>query len=328
VDATRSVTSISCPTTTFCATGDGSGYAAIYAPVPSTSTVSQLTWNATGSLALILSDGTYDYVYGPNATPVEEISVASSTPTFMTFTTADSTWFTTNAAGDETGFYGYDAFGTLAFGIPTSAFGYAGQYLDATTGLSNMRARWYSPQTSEFTTVGPDLSLTNSAYVYVNDDPLNTTDATGDFSLGGIITGIGDFEGKCAYNTPDTVIGTYSTRSFNGSPSISTLECGVTGGYGYRDMKKHVDESGMGWDQFNTFIGDDLRNPFDLIPRTSNNSLNYYLPVAYVRNDDTEITKERAFVVSVGLPTGTIITAFASHSSENMTRAGFGGNGQ
>jgi RHS repeat-associated protein len=192
VDATRSVTSISCPTTTFCVTGDGSGYAAVYAPVTSPTAVSQLTWNSTSSLALILSDGAADYIYGPNTTPVEEVNLATSTPTFMTYTPADSTWFTTNASGDETSFYGYDAFGTLAFGTPASAFGYAGQYLDATTGFSNMRARWYSTQGGEFTTVDLDLASTDAPYVYTDDDPINGIDPSGQFWGEGSPVDIGD----------------------------------------------------------------------------------------------------------------------------------------
>jgi RHS repeat-associated protein len=184
VDATRSVTSISCPTTTFCVTGDGSGYAALYELVLATPVVSQLTWNTNGSMALILSDGTFDYIYGPNATPVEEISLATSVPTFMTYTASDSTWLTTNPAGDETGFYGYDAFGNLAFGTPTSAFGYAGQYTDAATGFSNMRARQYRSGTGSFTSRDPDFAGTDSAYTYANGDPVNQTDPTGNMTHG------------------------------------------------------------------------------------------------------------------------------------------------
>jgi hypothetical protein len=54
----------------------------------------------------------------------------------MTYTPSDSSWLITNAAGDETAFYGYDAFGNLAFGTPESPFGYAGEYTDPSTGLS------------------------------------------------------------------------------------------------------------------------------------------------------------------------------------------------
>ena len=52
---------------------------------------------------------------------------ATSTPTYMAYNSSGSTWVTTNEAGDLTGFWGYDAFGTLAFGTPTSPFGYGGQ---------------------------------------------------------------------------------------------------------------------------------------------------------------------------------------------------------
>ena len=125
-------------------------------------------------------DSSDDYIYGPSTTPVEEVSLSSSTPTYMTYTPSDSSWLIANAAGDETAFYGYDAFGNLAFGIPTSLFGYAGQYTDASTGLSNMRARWYGPQTGEFATRDPAFASTDSAYTYTGDDPVNASDPTGD----------------------------------------------------------------------------------------------------------------------------------------------------
>jgi hypothetical protein len=57
---------------------DASGYRVTYGRSTATS---QLTWDATGSLPVLLSDSTDDYVYGPGTTPVEEITLASSTPT-------------------------------------------------------------------------------------------------------------------------------------------------------------------------------------------------------------------------------------------------------
>ena len=61
----------------------------------------------------------------------------------------------------------------------TSAFGYAGQYTDATTGLSDMRARWYAPGTGEFTSVDPALAETGQPYEYAGDDPVNGWDPSG-----------------------------------------------------------------------------------------------------------------------------------------------------
>jgi RHS repeat-associated protein len=92
---------------------------------------------------------------------------------------SDDTWLTTNQAGDQTGFWGYDAYGGLAFGTPTSPFGYSGQYTDPTTGLVNDRARWYQPQTGDFTARDPAFGTTDTAYTYADGDPVNDGDPIG-----------------------------------------------------------------------------------------------------------------------------------------------------
>jgi RHS repeat-associated protein len=127
----------------------------------------------------ILTTATFDYIYGPTGTPVEQIALSTSTPTYLTYTQSDDTWLSTNTAGDQTGYWGYDAYGTLAYGTPTSPFGYSGQYTDATTGLVNDRARYYSSQTGGFTTRDPAFAQTNTAYTYANQDPVNNSDPTG-----------------------------------------------------------------------------------------------------------------------------------------------------
>ncbi len=218
VDAGHSLSSVSCVGSSSCVAGDGSGYALVYQP---STTTAQLTWATNNSLPLLLSDGTYDYIYGPSATPVEQVALATSTPTYMTYDPTGSTWLTTDAAGQERGFWGYDAFGTLAFGTPTSAFGYAGQYTDATTGLSDMRARWYDPGTGEFTSVDPDLAETAQPYVYAGDDPVNEVDPSGQYActpepwtwagcLGDVVDAAGDLveEGAAAAVDVPIAIGT------------------------------------------------------------------------------------------------------------------------
>jgi RHS repeat-associated protein len=160
--------------TSFLYNGDG-----LVAAETTGATTSEYTWDTNVALPLLLSDGANDYVYGPDGTPVEQVDLATSTPTYMTYSPADSTWLTSNAAGEETGFWGYDSFGTLAFGTPTSTFGYAGQSTDATTGLSDMRARWYEPGIGEFTSVDPDLAETGQPYQYAGDDPVNENDPSG-----------------------------------------------------------------------------------------------------------------------------------------------------
>jgi RHS repeat-associated protein len=72
-----------------------------------------------------------------------------------------------------------DAYGTLAFGTPTSPFGYSGQYTDATSGLVNDRDRNYQPQTGGFTTRDPAFATTDTAYTYAGGDPVNGSDPLG-----------------------------------------------------------------------------------------------------------------------------------------------------
>jgi RHS repeat-associated protein len=184
IDATRSASGITCPTTTFCVTGDGSGYSATYKPVIVPPLVAQLTLDTDGSLALILGDGSYYYVYGPGSIPVEQVSLSTSTPAYLTYVRSNSTWITSNDAGDQTAFYGYDAFGNQAFGTPTSSFGFAGQYTDKTSGYSNMRARLYNSQTGSFMTRDPAFEKTDTAYSYATDDPVDRTDPTGRDTVG------------------------------------------------------------------------------------------------------------------------------------------------
>ena len=127
----------------------------------------------------LVADSSEDYIYGPAGTPVEQIALNTSTPTYLTYTPSNSTWISTNAAGDETSYWGYDAFGNLAFGAPTSPFGYSGQYTDANTGLVNDRARFYEPQTGGFTTRDPAFATTETAYTYADGDPVNGSDPSG-----------------------------------------------------------------------------------------------------------------------------------------------------
>jgi len=184
------------PTNTTTYNYNGDGLEASTQPANS-QTPNQYTWNTNGNLPLLLSDGTNDYIYGPTDQPVEQLSLTTSTPTYLTYSPSNSTWTSTDEAGDETGYWGYDAYGTLAFGTPTSPFGYSGQYTDPTTEFVYDRARWYQSQTGGFTTRDPDFENTDTAYAYANGDPINRSDPTGDITVGicGGASGIAAFAG-------------------------------------------------------------------------------------------------------------------------------------
>jgi RHS repeat-associated protein len=176
IDGTTALDAVSCPSSTFCQAVDAAGKNILYGSMNLTS---QLTWDTNGSVPLVLSDSSTDYLYGPTGEPVEQVNLSTSTLTYLTYTPSDSTWISTNAAGNQTGFWGYDAYGNLAFGTPQSPFGYSGQYTDTTTGLVNDRARWYEPQTGGFTTFDPAFTQTDSAYTYAGGDPVNEIDPLG-----------------------------------------------------------------------------------------------------------------------------------------------------
>jgi RHS repeat-associated protein len=178
IDHNYSLIKLSCDTASFCVAIDIRGNGVVYQPQ---TTIAQLSWDTNSTLPLVLSDSTNDYIYGPTNTPVEQINLTTNNPTYLTYTPTNDTWLSTNQAGDETSYWGYDAYGNLAYGTPASPFGYAGQYTDPTTGLTNDRARYYQPQTGGFTTRDPAFAQTDTAYTYADDDPVNNTDPTGLF---------------------------------------------------------------------------------------------------------------------------------------------------
>jgi RHS repeat-associated protein len=166
--------------------------AGLEASETSSASSTQLTWDsANPSMPLVVSDANDDFVYGPGTTPVEQINVTasppSSNPTFLNYGPNDglSSSFVTNTTGQLTNLSDYDVFGNprQAASSTGTMFGFDGQYSDITgsnpTGLSNMRARWYEPQTGSFTSVDPDLTITDQPYQFGSDDPVNKEDPTG-----------------------------------------------------------------------------------------------------------------------------------------------------
>jgi RHS repeat-associated protein len=173
----------SCVSPSFCVAVDHQGNVIAYDGAPLT----QITWDsAISSLPVVVSDSSFDYIYGPAGVPVEQVNVTSSPPTnnpeFMTYEPSASSWLITNTTGAAEAFYRYDAFGNLALGTQATAFGYAGQYDGLAVnanGLEDMRARFYESQTGGFTSRDPLFSQTDQAYAYAGGDPVNASDPTG-----------------------------------------------------------------------------------------------------------------------------------------------------
>jgi RHS repeat-associated protein len=135
----------------------------------------------TASLPLLLTDGTDDYVYGPNHKDFEQDNIADDTTAFLHQDRAGSTRLITDNAGAVVGTTSYDPYGTLArrTGTAASQFGYDGEYTDP-TGLIYLRARYYDPATGQFLTVDPLEPLTHESYGYAGGDPINRVDPSGE----------------------------------------------------------------------------------------------------------------------------------------------------
>ena len=163
-------------------------------------------WNVESAIPTLIGAGSYYYIYGPAGTPIEQIGPADSVLDYLAGRN-DSTVALADPAGKLVARYHYSPYGTLTCGPPSSAspdvgtcpgtvtkpvistslaqavaankFLYDGQYLDTTSGLYYLRARWYDPTTASFTSVDPLVAITGEPYSYAGDDPVNNSDPSG-----------------------------------------------------------------------------------------------------------------------------------------------------
>lgn len=139
------------------------------------------TWDMAAGLALLLSDGTDDYLYGPAGTPVAQAGLGNGNVQYFVSDDQGSTRALFGASGSLDATFSYDAYGNLtsSSGTASTPLLYDGQYLDPTSGFYYLRARWYDPATASFTSVDPLVSQTEQAYAYAGDDPVNGGDPSG-----------------------------------------------------------------------------------------------------------------------------------------------------
>ncbi len=155
-------------------------------------TTSYLAWDtAEVELPLILSNGTYSIVYGPNGMPVEQINNSTGTTLYLHHDQQGSTRLLTTSTGTVTGSTTFDAYGnkTGSTGSSTTPLGYDAQYTSPDTGLIYLRARTYDPATAQFLSVDPLLARTWAPYNYSLDNPLNQRDPSGRVTVGVCVSG-------------------------------------------------------------------------------------------------------------------------------------------
>jgi RHS repeat-associated protein len=144
----------------------------------------QFAWDVAAGLPALLSDGSTNYIFGPGAAPVEQVG-ATGTVQYFHIDQLGSVRLITDGSGSVQGTSSYDSYGNVAAlsGLTRSAFGFAGEYADAETGFSYLRARYHDPVTAQFIT--RDWSIDSiHAYLYASGNPLNVTDPGGLYDCG------------------------------------------------------------------------------------------------------------------------------------------------
>jgi len=142
-------------------------------------------------------DGTSDYSYTPSGDLTAEQTPGDTAYATMSDVHGDVAATFSPTAGTTTlgGSATYSPYGTPTTSGYSSNIGYQGDYVDPTTGLVEMGARWYNPSTGSFTSndtvSGSPLSSTvdGNPYAYTSGNPLTETDPSGHY----VPDGSGDF---------------------------------------------------------------------------------------------------------------------------------------
>lgn len=153
-------------------------------------------WDMNTDIARMLSDGDYEYIYNTDNTPVAQVAVASGIITYLHKALNGSVTASTDSSGALLGTVDYSPYGKPT-GALLSAFGYAGEWVDKTTGNTFLRARWLDVSKGTFLSEDPLVQMTNNAFGYTDGNPITQIDPTGLFKID-----IGGFM-KTAYNDWD-----------------------------------------------------------------------------------------------------------------------------
>lgn len=150
--------------------------------VNSSTTDEKYVWDINTSIASMIEDEDYTYIYGSGIAPLAQINKINNEVEYLHGDSTESIGVVTDSVGSIIAEYSYDEYGNQISGElnhSTTHFGYAGQYLDEDTSFYYMRARWYDPVTAQFLTVDAKLATTNLPYGYTLGNPLQFADPLG-----------------------------------------------------------------------------------------------------------------------------------------------------
>jgi RHS repeat-associated protein len=124
-------------------------------------------------------------VYGRGESSIEQINNSTGTVLYLHHDQQGSTRMLTSSTGAKEATFTYGSYGALtgSTGTASTPLGFDAQYTSSDTGLIYLRARSYDPNTAQFVSVDPLVSVTRAPYTYTNDSPLNEVDPTGFCSI-------------------------------------------------------------------------------------------------------------------------------------------------
>lgn len=139
-------------------------------------------WATAAAVPRLLTDDAHRYLYGPSSTPIAQID-DGGTVHYLHADLTGNIRAVTDEGGAVVAASDYSAYGIEhavrdAAVSEVTAFGYAGEYADA-TGLIYLRARYYDPATAQFLSVDALIDLTQAPYGYANGNPLQFVDPLG-----------------------------------------------------------------------------------------------------------------------------------------------------
>jgi RHS repeat-associated protein len=152
-------------------------------------TAKTFVWDYTDSVQKLLDDSDYQYIYGAGEAPLAQTKHSNQVTTYLYADSLGSVVAATDSSGAQKAAYNYDAYGKIESSGTTEAthittrFGYAGEWADPTTGLYNLRARWYDNNVGVLLSKDPLEDMTNSPYSYGSANPLLYTDPSGNISV-------------------------------------------------------------------------------------------------------------------------------------------------
>lgn len=165
----------------------------------------EFVWDTSQAIPAMLSDGKYEYIYSKDRTPIAQIEILTGVVTYLHKDLTGSVTASTDAIGGLVGTVDYSP-----YGVPTdsllSRFGYAGEWVDETTGYSYLKARWLDTLTGTFLSEDPLVQMTNNAFGYTDGNPITQIDPLGLFSW----NNLGEQMSKVNWSDVSTQVGAVS----------------------------------------------------------------------------------------------------------------------